>query len=102
MRRWNGWGDESVSYPVAGSAIEFIERLVGAGRPSRDVNLKEAISRLPKPRISRHPLITTDPQARLVHSRGQSFPDWFALRTGQVDTYPDGVAFPLSNTEVRD
>jgi alkyldihydroxyacetonephosphate synthase len=38
----------------------------------------------------------------LRHARGQSLPDWFALRFGRIDTVPDGVAFPESAQDVRD
>ena len=48
-----------------------------------------------------HPLILTDPEERLRHARGQSLPDWIALRSGQIGTFPDGVAYPTSDEEVR-
>ncbi len=34
------------------------------------------------------------------HARGQSLPDWIALRSGQIKIYPDGVAFPQSEEDV--
>jgi alkyldihydroxyacetonephosphate synthase len=100
MRRWNGWGDESVTYSVPASAIPFLERLVGTGRLMRDLSIQEAISLVPKSRLPKHPKITTDQEIRLLHARGQSFPDWVGLRTGQINTFPDGVAYPMADTDV--
>lgn len=102
MRRWNGWGDEGVSYPIPASAISFIGRLLGKTHPTKDIALEDAITRVPKSRLPRHTGITTDPLTRLLHACGQSFPDWVALRSGQIVAYPDGVAFPMSNGDVAD
>jgi alkyldihydroxyacetonephosphate synthase len=75
MRRWNGWGDEATRYPL----------------PS-----------VPPPRLAtHHPLILTDSAERLRHARGQSLPDWVALRSGRIGAFPDGVAFPASDEDVR-
>lgn len=43
----------------------------------------------------------TDVDVCLDHSRGQSFPDWVALRSGIGHGIPDGVFFPASAGEVR-
>src|SRR3972149_2063269 len=48
-----------------------------------------------------HPLVIIDPAARLVHARGHSLPDWVALRYGGLDSFPDGVAYPESDDDVR-
>jgi alkyldihydroxyacetonephosphate synthase len=100
MRRWNGWGDEAISYPVPASAISYITRLLGTGHSPKDIDLKDAVCGVPKSRLRRHALISTDPQARLLHARGQSFPDWVALHSGRIDSYPDGVAYPMAPAEV--
>jgi len=39
---------------------------------------------------------------RLLHARGQSLPDWLALRFGRIDRLPDGVAFPESSHDLRE
>jgi alkyldihydroxyacetonephosphate synthase len=36
----------------------------------------------------------------LLHAQGQSFPNWVGLRTGQIKTFPDGIAYPMSNQDV--
>lgn len=102
MRRWNGWGDESVSYPIPASAYSFLDRLVGTGHKAIDIGLQSAIACVPKSRLHKHILVSTDPRTRLLHARGQSFSDWIALRSGQIDSYPDGVAYPMSKQDVVD
>ena len=49
-----------------------------------------------------HPLIKTDPETRVRHARGQSLPDWLEMHSGNVDTFPDGVAFPESSEQIRE
>jgi alkyldihydroxyacetonephosphate synthase len=46
--------------------------------------------------------VITDPEDRVRHARGQSLPDWIALRSGSIDHFPDGVAYPQSSSEVRE
>lgn len=100
MKRWNGWGDEEIEYPVPAAAIPFLEKLVGIGRSLKDVDLREALRSVPKSRLPRHEMVSTDPQSRLLHACGQSFPDWVALRSGQVKAFPDGVAYPMDHEQV--
>jgi alkyldihydroxyacetonephosphate synthase len=102
MRRWNGWGDEETSYPLPASAAVYLEALVGPGAPPQDAALEDILRALPPGRLPEHPLIHRDGFTRLCHARGQSFPDWVALRSGQITSYPDGVAFPGSSQEVQD
>src|SRR5690606_36898114 len=45
-------------------------------------------------------LIRVDAAERLRHARGQSLPDWVALRSGRIPTFPDGVAYPLVPADV--
>src|SRR4030042_790310 len=100
MRRWNGWGDNAITYPVPASAISFLDHLVGTGQQPKDMSLQEVIAHLPKSRLSKQSLVSTDPLTRLLHARGQSFPNWLDLRTGQINSFPDGVAYPMSNEDV--
>ncbi len=100
MRRWNGWGDDGVRYPLPGSAIRFLEQRLGAGTRPREAALPEVAARVRSSRLPAHPLVTTDAVERVRHARGQSLPDWLALRSGRVDTFPDGVAYPLTADDV--
>ncbi|GIV96791.1 MAG: FAD-binding oxidoreductase [Herpetosiphonaceae bacterium] len=101
MRRWNGWGDDTVVVPLSEPALELLGRLLGPGTPPRDATLSEALAAVPSSRLPTHPLISVDPLDRLHHARGQSLPDWIALRSGRIDAFPDGVAYPASGEEVR-
>lgn len=101
MRRWNGWGDESVVARLPARASVFLARLVGDGSPPLDAGLDEVLGSAPAPRLPAHPLVSVEPLDRLRHARGQSLPDWVALRTGRIDTWPDGVAHPTTDGDVR-
>lgn len=46
--------------------------------------------------------MSTDAEQRLRHARGESFPDWVQKRYGLVDSFPDGVAYPETNEQVRE
>ncbi len=100
MRRWNGWGDESVGYELPPKAAEYLESRLGPGRPGRDVTLEEAVAGVPESRLPDSPLVTKDPESRLRHARGQSLPDWIALRSGRIGAFPDGVAYPMDEENV--
>ncbi|MEW5871427.1 MAG: FAD-binding oxidoreductase [Chloroflexota bacterium] len=104
MRRWNGWGEENTSYHFPESAANYLESLVGPGQPSPDASLEEALAQAPASRLCQakeHPLVVTEALERLYHARGQSLPDWVALRSGRIGCYPDGVAYPQNAAEVR-
>jgi alkyldihydroxyacetonephosphate synthase len=102
MRRWNGWGDESVDVPLPEGALAFLESRLGPARPPRDATLEEVLATVPPSRLPAHPLVSAEGHRRLLHARGQSLPDWVALRSGQIGVFPDGVAQPTSESEVRD
>ena len=101
MKCWNGWGDEAIHYPLPDSAARYLAELVGEGARLEDASLEQTLQAVSLSPLPPHPLISTDPEDRLRHARGQSLPDWIALRSGQIDAFPDGVAYPGSNEEVR-
>jgi alkyldihydroxyacetonephosphate synthase len=101
MRRWNGWGDDTILYPLPSSAAAYLVELVGPGIAPTDASLEQVLDSLPDSRIPHHPLIAEERLARLKHARGQSLPDWVALRSGRIRTFPDGVAYPLSIEDVQ-
>jgi alkyldihydroxyacetonephosphate synthase len=101
MRRWNGWGDDAKTYPLPESAAGYLERILGEADPGPDASFEQVLSTVPESRISPHPLVNTNPAERLLHARGQSLPDWIALRSGRINVFPDGVAYPTSDEEVR-
>lgn len=100
MRRWNGWGETDEDFPLPAEAVSHLEHALGPGSMILDCPLASALESVP---AARHPPtagVSTDPEIRLRHARGQSLPDWIALRSGQIKAYPDGVAFPQSEDDV--
>lgn len=102
MRRWNGWGDNTVEYPLPSNGPEFLQKRVGVGAPPQDVSMEAVLASVPNSRLASHPLVNVDPKLRLCHAKGQSLPDWIALRSGRISAFPDGVAHPSSSTQVLD
>lgn len=100
MRRWNGWGDDAENYPLSDDALSFLRERVGMATPGRDASLEEALSRIPASRLAQSSLFSTDGRLRMLHARGQSFPDWIAMRAGRFGPVADGVALPTSHEEV--
>jgi alkyldihydroxyacetonephosphate synthase len=101
MRRWNGWGDESISYLLTKNAHGFLIEKIGEATPLPDATLQHALSQVPQSRLPDHPLITKSEEERVRHARGQSLPDWLALRSGNLGTVPDAIAYPTTGTDVR-
>lgn len=101
MRRWNGWGDDTFTYELPDSAVRYAREILGPGRPPQDAPLEVVLTQVPPSRLPEHPLIHTHAETRVRHARGQSFPDWVAMRSGHVGAFPDGVAFPQSREDVR-
>jgi len=104
MKRWNGWGDEknNLNFELTKSSQNFIEAIIGASTPLIDATLTEAVAKVPNSRAPLHRLINADPEVRLRHCRGQSIPDWLAMRSGDFGVFPDGVAFPENSADVQE
>jgi len=102
MKRWNGWGDVNYQYHLPETAKDFLQSKVGEGGAYADAALDNVLASVPESRIPTHPLVTTDPEERIRHARGQSLPDWVAMRSGKYHAFPDGVAYPTSRQEVAD
>lgn len=103
MKRWNGWGDEAnaLDYELSATALHFLESLIGTANPLPNASLEQVLSTVPPSRLAPHELYTVDAQERLRHARGQSLPDWLALRSGEFGLFPDAVAYPRDSAEVR-
>lgn len=101
MRRWNGWGNLHTVYPVPNSAMEYLTKRIGAGSQIPDAQLEEILARLPASRLTPMSLVSQEPQERVFHARGQSLPDWIAMRSGKINTFPDGIAYPNDEEDVR-
>jgi alkyldihydroxyacetonephosphate synthase len=102
MRRWNGWGDDTVTYPVSNKMTQYLETHLGKTPLPQDITLEKLVKQVPTSGLPDHPTINKDETERIRHARGQSFPDWLAYRTGKISTFPDGVAYPPTETDVQD
>lgn len=101
LKRWNGWGDERVALDLPKNARAYLQRRLGKTSPRSDASFDAVVAGIGPSRLPPHPLVDASAAVRLRHARGQSLPDWFALRFGEVGAVPDGVAFPESSDDVR-
>lgn len=99
MRRWNGWGDDSDHYTLTEEARAFVRGSVGEGRAPADAARDEVLRSVPEPRIKASAGFRTDAAIRLDHARGQSLPDWLAMRYGRMGPFADAVALPATHDE---
>ncbi len=102
MRRWNGWGDDAIETRLSPRALDLLGSLVGPATPPRDAGLDEVVAAVPASRLAADPRLETDPLDRVMHARGQSLPDWIALRSGRLGAVPDAVARPPDAPAVAD
>ena len=100
MKRWNGWGNIRTDYPLSKIGLDYLKEKLGKLEPLVDSSMESILSALPGSRLPAHALISTDPEIRLRHTRGQSLPDWVALNSGRITAFPDGVAFPENAEDV--
>lgn len=101
MRRWNGWGDSNTVYPIPDEGRTFLADQIGRGATIADAPYEGLLSAVPSSRLEPDTLVTPDPAVRLAHAHGQSLPDWIALRHGRLNCFPDGVAVPESEDQIR-
>ncbi|SQD79890.1 FAD-binding oxidoreductase [Moritella yayanosii] len=100
MKRWNGWGDEANKLDLPSSADAFLLAKIGSTTPLIDAKLEDVINQVPESRLPNHRLFDRDPEGRIRHARGQSLPDWLAMRSGDFEYFPDGVAFPENSDDL--
>ncbi|MDY6846060.1 MAG: FAD-binding oxidoreductase [Chloroflexota bacterium] len=101
MKRIQGWGNKETDYPVPEPAKRYLEEVVGKAATLRNQPVEDLLKKVPDAKLPPHPLIKTEPADRLSHARGQSLNDWVDMCDGLVDTFPDGVAYPTSEEDVR-
>ena len=102
MRRWNGWGDDTIDFSINADALAFLQQRIGEGKAPVDVTQAKACSAVPASRLPPHPLVDISAEVRMRNSLGQSLPDWLKMRFGKIEHFPDGVAFPESGEQVRE
>ncbi|WP_076412082.1 FAD-binding oxidoreductase [Shewanella sp. UCD-KL12] len=100
-RQWNGWGDKDKSLALSDDGAAFITQVLGRPKPLKVASLAEVLATVPESRLEQSALYSIDKEVRLRHARGQSLPDWLAMKSGQFNLFPDAVAFPKSAEDVR-
>ena len=70
MRRWNGWGDETINFPLSAKAYRFLAEKIGEGVPLKDAPLSDVLARVPQSRLPDHPLLSKAAEERVRHARG--------------------------------
>ena len=103
MRYWNSWGQDCTEKPhLSHSALSFVKGVIGDSRSLAEASLEEVCSRVPDSRLPDHSLIDKSPETRVRHARGQSLPDWVAMKSGDFGCFPDGVACPETPEQIRE
>ncbi|MDC8785163.1 FAD-binding oxidoreductase [Roseateles koreensis] len=102
MRRWNGWGDDTIAMTLTEGAKAMLASQLGAGHRAPDALRDDLLSQVPASRLQgAHPLIQTDASTRFSMAFGESYGDWIRKRFGALTPVPDGVAFVESGEHVR-
>jgi alkyldihydroxyacetonephosphate synthase len=101
MKRWNGWGEASIDLKLPDNAARYLRDYFGVVFPEPDISLVDMLSSIPPSRLPSHALVSEDAEERLRHACGQSLPDWIALRSGKIKYFPDGVAYPSHEDEIK-
>jgi alkyldihydroxyacetonephosphate synthase len=101
-QRWNGWGDPAVDHPLSPHGRDLLAQLVGSATPAPDADLADVVASVPTSRVAAGAGLSVDAEDRIRHARGQSLPDWIALRSGRLGAMPDAVAHPADAADVRD
>ncbi|MFO8032081.1 MAG: FAD-binding oxidoreductase [Desulfohalobiaceae bacterium] len=100
--RWNGWGLENVQLPLNPEIKNTLAQELGPGVSKPSALLSRVLEKIPESIAPEHPLLDAKPWNRLLHARGQSLPDWAQLRFGEVDTFPDAVAYPDTEGQLQE
>ncbi len=86
---------------IPASARYLLESEIGPGTRPRDATLDSVVAALPASRLAAVAGLSVDAADRIRHARGQSLPDWIALRSGRIGHVPDAVARPAGAADVR-
>ncbi len=108
--KWWGWGASGKRHEVSAAQAEAIRSELGVGPGDRAEPVAIEQVRLPDPRPLPEALrraaaagegaILTDPDDRLRHAAGRSYPDLVRLRSGRLEQAPDAVVIPADAAQV--
>jgi alkyldihydroxyacetonephosphate synthase len=106
--RWWGWGvdEQAMELPEASDAALREALGVEAGGGAQPVSLEDV--RLPEPSLPESLVsalggieLRQDPEARITHAVGKSYPDLVRIRSGDGSSAPDAVLGPASVEELQ-
>ena len=102
--RWNGWGNININKAVSPHGAKLIKSHIGKTQKLPSVSLESVLKTVPPSRLpsalTELAMVSTDNEVRVRHARGQSFPDWIAMHSGDFGVFPDGVAMPKTTEDV--
>ena len=84
VRRWNGWGDDSIKLALNAEALAFLQQRIGQSRPFQDATLAEACRGIAPSRLQAHRLIDTAAETRLRC--------WLTLKAAAQQSLPTAAA----------
>ena len=84
MRRWNGWGEETIEARLPDAGRDFLRERIGETAAPNDAALADVLTGVRPSRLPEHRLVSQDAEARLRASLGQSLEDWLRLRFGRL------------------
>ncbi len=109
-RSWKGWGDPTKVPELPESLLTLLHQALGVSHANPAPSTLDELT-LPPVRLSEDSLAalrslvgpenaTTDSEARIRHTRGQSTPDLLRLRAHDMSDAPDVVLTPASHNEI--
>jgi alkyldihydroxyacetonephosphate synthase len=101
MKRWNGWGDEKIEFPIPEAAKDYLTKHLGEFQDLPDAEISDITNTMPASKLKGYDFISTDPLDRIRHSCAQSLPDWIHMRSGRIPRITDGVTYPESDEDIE-
>ncbi|MFC1502854.1 FAD-binding oxidoreductase, partial [Pseudomonadota bacterium] len=101
QRRWNGWGKAGQEMALTADGAHFLGQTLGDGQPLASADFEQVMTQVPESRLPPSGLYSIKCEDRIRHARGQSLPDWLAIKSGDFTIFPDAVAFPTCSEQVR-
>lgn len=102
MKRWNGWGEETVNLELPAAALDHLAGEIGPASEPVDADRRTWMDKVPRSRLEGHHAVDTDPDSRLKHAFGHSAADWITLRGGLDAGVPDGISRPLDSDQAAE
>lgn len=98
---WNGWGSPDFKKPLPKQADSVLTERLGTSLALPEIELEALAASVSPSRLSDSELLTTEAKTRIKYSRGQSLPDWLALKYGELERVTDAVAFPKDEPQLQ-